>query len=285
MTPTESTHTPSRAAPPPFLSPSSTRVLRTGNAMPVLGLGTWLLTSHTTDWIRHAVGLGYRLIDTSPDYQTQPGIAAALQAIDLPREDFYVVSKVEPQQDTYEATRRALAELRLEFADLMLIHEPPDSGVGAAAWRGLIRARDEGLTRDIGVCSYTTDKLRELAGQTGEMPAVHQIEWSPFGHSLDMLAFCAANDLQLQAYSPLTHGKRLDDARLAGLAGKYGKSPAQLILRWNLQHGVVPLPKSTRADHQRENFDVFDFRIDEADMAAIDALNEHFSALGKLEYL
>jgi len=108
---------------------------------------------------------------------------------------------------------------------------------------------------------------------------------SPFGHSLDMLNFCQANGIVVQAYSPLTRGKRLDDERVAAIAMKYGKTPAQVFLRWNLQHGVVPLPKAYREDHQRQNIAVFDFELDPADMGALDGLNEQFSALDKLEYL
>jgi 2,5-diketo-D-gluconate reductase A len=270
---------------PPLLTNESTRRLRSGNEMPVLGMGTWMLTSHTADAIADAVQLGYRMFDTAADYHTQSGIGAAIRALDYPRDALYIVTKVEPQEDGYEATRRNLEELDLEYADLVLIHEAPERGVGEACWNALLRARDEGFARDIGVCSYKVDQLRELAEKTGEMPAVHQLEWSPFGHSFDMLHFCAANGIQLQAYSPLTHGKRLEDERLVNLARKYQKTPAQLLIRWNLQHGVVPIPKSIRADHRRENLEVFDFDLEAVDVATLDALNERFSALEKLEYL
>lgn len=271
--------------PPPFLTLESTRRLRTGREIPVLGLGTWMLTSHTRDLVANALRLGYRMIDTSGDYHTQPGIGAAIEDLAPPRDEIYVVSKVETDQDTYQSTCRNLDELKLDYLDLVLIHEAPDEGVGEDLWRGLIRARDEGKARDIGVCSYKIAQLQELVDRTGEVPAVHQLEWSPFGHSLDMLNYCAAHEIQVQAYSPLTRGKRLDDERLATIAAKYEKTPAQLILRWNLQHGVVPIPKAGRADHQQENLDVFDFDIEAIDMSTLDGLNEHFSALEKLEYL
>jgi 2,5-diketo-D-gluconate reductase A len=282
----ENMNTPARArVPTPLLTRDSTRLLRSGNAMPILGLGTWMLTSHTAESVANALQLGYRMIDTSGDYLTQPGIGEAIRSQELDREALYIVTKVETDDDGYEATRKNLGELDLEFADLVLIHEAPERGVGEEVWRGLMRAREEGFARDIGVCSYKTSQLQQLAQETGEMPAVHQIEWSPFGHSLDMLNFCSANGIEVQAYSPLTHGKRLDDERLVNVARKHGKTPAQVIIRWNLQHGVVPLPKANRKDHQRENLDVFDFDLDQADMAALDSMNEHFSALEKLEYL
>lgn len=284
-TPIEHASGPLANIPPPLLTLESTRRLRTGREMPVLGLGTWMLTSHTRDLVANALRLGYRMIDTSGDYHTQPGIAVALNELAPPRDEIYITSKVETDQDSYQSTCRNLEELGLEYLDLVLIHEAPEKGVGEDLWRGLIRARDEGKARDIGVCSYKIAQLQELIDITGEVPAVHQLEWSPFGHSLDMLSFCAAHGIQLQAYSPLTRGKRLEDERLARIAAKYEKSPAQLILRWDLQHGVVPIPKSGRADHQQENLEIFDFDIEAIDMATLDGLNERFSALEKLEYL
>jgi 2,5-diketo-D-gluconate reductase A len=267
------------------LSPESNVRLRSGRDMPVLGLGSWMLTTHTAEAVMHAFELGYRMVDTSADYKTQPGIGKAIRLSQAPRESLFVSMKVEENEDGYAATVRNLQELKLAYADLVLIHRAPKTNVGEKVWRGLMRARDEGLTRTIGVCSYKVAQLQALADQTGEMPAVHQLEWSPFGHSLDMLNFCRANDIVVQAYSPLTRGKRLKDERVAAIAIKYGKTPAQVFLRWNLQHGVVPIPKAYREDHQRQNIAVFDFELDPVDMAALDALNEQFSALDKLEYL
>lgn len=253
--------------------------------MPVLGLGTWMLTSHTTEAVQRAIDLGYRMIDTSGDYHTQNGIGRAIRACATPPDQLFVVTKVEPDADAYESTVKNLKEMGLAYADLVLIHRAPDKGVGESEWRGLMHARDEGLARNIGVCSYRVDQLQSLAQATGEMPAVHQIEWSPFGHSLDMLNFCEANDIAVQAYSPLTRGKRLRDERLEEIASSHDKTPAQIILRWDLQHGVAPIPKAYREDHQRENIEVFDFELDAREMAALDALNERYSALEKLDYL
>ena len=267
------------------LTPASVVTLRTGREMPVIGLGTWMLTSHTTESVQHAFELGYCMVDTSSDYMTQPGIGKALRRYDRPRASLFISMKVEPEDNGYEATRRNLEELKLAYVDLVLIHRAPEKGVGEKLWEQLMRARADGLTRDIGVCSYKIAQLKTLAESTGEMPAVHQLEWSPFGHSLDMLSFCRAQEIVLQAYSPLTRGKRLKDERLVEIAGKYGKSPAQVILRWDLQHGVVPIPKAYREDHQRQNLDIFDFALDDIDMGTLDGLNEQFSALEKLDYL
>ena len=267
------------------LTPDSTIALRNGRRMPLLGIGSWMLTTHTAETVQHAFELGYRMVDTSADYHTQPGIARAIHRSDVPRESLFISMKVEENEDGFEATVRNLKELRLAYADLVLIHRAPKTHVGEKVWRGLMRARDEGLARNIGVCSYKIAQIQTLADQTGELPAVQQIEWSPFGHSLDMLNFCSANGIVVQAYSPLTRGKRLKDERLAQIAARYRKTPAQVILRWNLQRGVVPLPKAYREDHQRHNIALFDFELDPHDMATLDGFNEQFSALEKLEYL
>jgi diketogulonate reductase-like aldo/keto reductase len=282
----ETTHHKSPAlAPVEYLGPESTVRLRTGRELPVIGLGTWMLTSHTAAPVQHAFDAGYRMVDTSADYQTQADIGKAIRDYRQTRESLYMAMKVEPEENGYDSTRRNLEELKLDYVDLVLIHRAPEKGVAEKVWEQLLQARTDGMTRDIGVCSYKIDQLKALADNIGEAPAVHQVEWSPFGHSLDMLNYCRSRHIVLQAYSPLTRGKRLGHARLVEVARKYRKTPAQIILRWNLQHGVVPIPKAYREDHQRENLGIFDFMLDEVDMGSLDGLNEHFSALEKLDYL
>jgi 2,5-diketo-D-gluconate reductase A len=208
-----------------------------------------------------------------------------LRDFDGDREDVFIVTKIEETDDAYEATRRNLAELRVDYADLVLIHRPPENGVGEALWQGLRRARRDGLTRDIGVSNYTIEQIEELVYLTGELPVVNQVEWTPFGHSPRMLDFCHDNGIIIQAWSPLTRGNRLNDDKLAAMAARYGRTPAQLLIRWNLQLGVVPLPKANHSNHMRENLSVFDFEISLPDMGKLRALNEHYSALGSLQYV
>lgn len=262
----------------------STVALHTGRRMPLLGLGTWQLTHHTADTIAAALKLGYRLFDTSGDYKTQGGIGDGLRRSNAARDDFYLVTKVEETDNAYEATRRNLRELQLSHADLMLIHRPPPHGAGEELWRGLIRARDEGLTRDIGVSNYSRELIDALIDATGEIPAVNQIEWSPFGHSEEMVRYAARNTIVIQAYSPLTRTKRLDDPTLSQIGAKHRKSSAQILIRWNLQHGVACIPKANEHTHLAENIDVFDFHLSAQDMAALDGLNERYSSLGDLPY-
>lgn len=264
----------------------ATRPLSSGRGHPVLGLGTWKLGDDTAGTVAEALRLGYRLVDTSGDYGTQPGVGEGIRQSGLDRDDIFLVTKVEEDEDAYDATRRNLAELGLDYADLMLIHRPPPSGVGEELWRGLIRARDEGLTRDIGVSNYSVEQLEELVSATGETPAVNQIEWSPFGWSQEMLDYCEENGILVQAWSPITRSERLDDRLLTGIASTYGKTPAQVVLRWHLQLGTVPLPKANSRDHLAENLDVFDFQLDDEHMRQLSDLNQEWSALGdSLQYV
>lgn len=262
----------------------STRLLRSGAKTPLIGLGTWLLDKDTAGTVEAALGLGYRLIDTSGDYGTQRGIGEGLKRAGLPRNEIFIVTKIEETDGAYEATRKNLDELGLDYADLMLIHRPPRTGAGEALWEGLMRARDDRLTRDIGVSNYSIDKIDRLTETSGEKPAVNQIEWSPFGYSARMLADSKARGVVIQAYSPLTRGKRLGDPALGAIAARKGRSPAQILLRWSLQMGTVPLPKANDRGHLKENIAVFDFELSEADMKALGDLNERYSSLGVLPY-
>jgi len=268
-----------------LLTPESCHLLPSGNQMPLLGLGTWHLSHHTVNSLCSALRMGYRMIDTSADYHTQRGIGEAIKACDADRDDLYIITKVDPDEDGYEATRRNLAQMKLNYADLVLIHRPPKEGLHEKAWDGLRRAKRDGLVHDIGVSSYSIHQIEELVYRSGEMPAVNQIEWTPFGHSPSLLDFCRDNGILIQSWSPLTRAERLNDDRISGMAARYGKTPAQLLLRWNLQQGVVPLPKANHVQHQRDNLSVFDFEITTADMIKLGSFNEHYSALGRLLYI
>lgn len=264
----------------------STRLpLRTGRQMPVMGLGTWLLTDRTAATVEAALEAGYRMIDTAVDYGSQPGIGDAIRNSRLPRDEIYLVTKIEEDDDPLGGIERDLNEMGLEYADLTLIHRPPRVGPGEALWRGLIEAQERGLVRDIGVSNYSADMVDALADSTGTMPVVNQIEWTPFGHDLALFEHHDERDIVIQAYSPLTRGELLKDDTLAEVAKAYGKTPAQILIRWNLQHGTVPLPKANQADHFRENLAVFDFELSDEHMERLDRLDRNYSALGGLPYI
>lgn len=264
---------------------SSTLPLHTGRSMPVIGLGTWQLTDDTSASVAEALRLGYRMIDTSSDYGTQPGVGEAIGQCDLPREDIFLVTKVEEDDKAFEATREYINEMGRKYADLILIHRPPQEDAGRELWQGLIKARDEGLARDIGVSNYSIAQINDLVNATGQTPVVNQIEWSPFGWSTEMLDYCNERGIIIQAYSPLTRSSRLGDEKLAEVAAQYGKTPAQILIRWNIQLGIVPLPKANQKKHMEENLGVFDFEISEEHMSTLGQFNERYSALGSLPYV
>ncbi len=253
--------------------------------MPVMGLGTWQLTQDTTETVAYAMDIGYRLIDTSSDYGTQPGIGVAFKSSTVKRNELFIVTKVEETDDTYHRALSSLEELDMDYVDLLLIHRPPLVGAGEDLWEGLIKARSEGLTRDIGVSNYSIDLIETLIAKSGETPAVNQIEWSPFGYSQEMYDYYEDNQIIIQAYSPLTRTNRIDDVTLNQIAQKYSKSPAQILIRWNLQRGTCPIPKANQKNHVEENINVFDFEINNEDMGTLNNLNEHYSALGSLAYV
>jgi diketogulonate reductase-like aldo/keto reductase len=273
-----------QTAEPVALAPETSRILPSGNRMPLLGLGTWELQVHTAETVCRALELGFRMLDSSPAYHTQRGIGDAIRACGFERHDIYVITQVDPLGDTYAALHKNLLQLKVDYADLVLFHLPDGDDTGEMAWQGLRRAKRDGLTHDIGVSGYTIDAVEELVYRTGEMPAVNQIEWSPFGHSPRMLDFCLDNHIVIQARSPLTRATRLNDDKVTAMAARYGKTPAQLLIRWNLQLGVVPLPKANHVQHLRDNLSVFDFEIVPLDMARLNALNEHYSVRRGLAY-
>jgi diketogulonate reductase-like aldo/keto reductase len=249
--------------------------------MPGIGLGTWKLTENTAGIVTEALEMGYRLIDTSGDYGTQPGVGEGIRRSNANRKDLYLTTKVEETDDAYEAAVHNLDELGLGYADLMLIHRPPRYGAGEDLWEGLMRAKDEGLTRDIGVSNYSIEQMQTLMDKFDEAPAVNQIEWSPFGYSKEMLAFCHKNDIIIQAYSPLTRGTQMEGQDIENIAAAHDKTPAQVMLRWAVQMGVVPIPKANHVDHLAENLDIFDFELSREDMDKLNALNRDYSALGR----
>ena len=257
--------------------------LATGIQIPALGLGTWELRGGAQT-VSIALGLGYRQIDTSGDYGTQPAVGKAIRESRVPRDDIFLVTKVEETEDGYEATKDRLRELGLERADLVLIHRPPPTGAGESLWEGLIRARQEGLTREIGVSNYSIEQVDAVTSATGERPAVNQIEWSPFGHSAAMLRQCRDRDVLIQAYSPLTRTERLDDPVLTEIGDQHAKTPAQVLIRWNIQLGTNPLPKASTREHLEENIAVFDFELSDDEMDRLSGLNERYSALAGLAY-
>lgn len=259
----------------------STVTLRGGVEMPMLGLGVWLAApgAETRNAVAAALAAGYRHVDTARAYRNEADVGAALRASDLRRRDLFVTTKLWNTDHGYDRALRAidasLGSLGLEQVDLYLVHWPVE-GLRGETWRAMEKILADGKARAIGVSNYTVRHLDELLGRAKVPPAVNQVEFSPFLNQRPLLAHCRRNGIQLEAYGPLVRGQRMDDPVLARVARKHGRTPAQVLLRWGLQHELVVIPKSVHAERIRENAELYGFALDAEDMAALGALDEGY---------
>ena len=257
--------------------PSTT--LNNGVAMPVLGLGVYKSRPgrETRDAVRWALEYGYRHIDTARVYRNEADVGAALKASGLAREDLFVVTKLRNADQGYDRTKRGLAEslrdLGTDYVDLYLMHWPV-TGKRLESWRAMEELLADGRCRAIGVSNFTVAHLEELLATAAVVPAVNQVELSPFLYQRELLDLCGRHGIQVEAYSPLTRGRRLTDARLTDIARQHAKTPAQVLIRWALQHRLVAIPKSVRRERIAENRDVFVFELSAEEMAQLDGLDE-----------
>jgi methylglyoxal/glyoxal reductase len=252
--------------------------LNNGVDMPWLGLGVWQTKEggEVVSAVKAAIGSEYRSIDTASAYRNEEGVGKGIKESGVNRADLFVTTKVWNGDQGYDQTIQAFeasrAKLGLEYIDLYLIHWPV-KGKYNATWKALERLYDEGLVRAIGVSNFQQHHLEDVLGSGNVSPAVNQVEFHPLLQQLKLREFCKQNRIQLEAWSPLMQG-HLDLPVLKRLAEKYGKSPAQIVLRWDLQKQVVTIPKSIRAERIHENASIFDFTLNEEDVALIDGLNE-----------
>jgi diketogulonate reductase-like aldo/keto reductase len=248
--------------------------IRPGIEMPVVGLGVYEIpegreVEQAVEW---ALEAGYRHIDTAQGYGNEAGVGRGLEASGIPREDVFLTTKFAPSRTDPEAElERSLDRLGVERVDLYLVHSP--RGGPKWAWPGMERALERGLTRSIGVSNFGVGQLDKLVGSCTVCPAVNQIQFSPFQYRRRLAEACRGHGIALEAYSPLTRGADLDHPTVGEIAGRVGRSPAQVLLRWGLQRDAIVIPKSTHRDRIRENFDLFDFTIGDGDMARLDALD------------
>jgi diketogulonate reductase-like aldo/keto reductase len=245
-----------------------------GVRMPLLGLGTWQSRGRACEAaVSRALEVGYRHIDTARAYRNEAEVGRALAASGVPREDVFVTTKMWPDRAgrERETLDESLTALDLDYVDLWLIHWPPDGRARPDVWERFVEARADGLARAVGVSNYSVAQLDELLDATGAMPSVNQVEWGPALHDGGTLGEHRRRGVQLEGYSPLKTTD-LRNRRLAAVAEAHGVTPAQVVIRWHLQHEIVVIPKSANPERIAENADVFAFSLGEEEMAAIDAL-------------
>ena len=254
--------------------------LSDGHLIPQLGLGVWQISAgKTADVVLAALEAGYRHIDTASAYGNEESVGTAIRMSGIPRESIFVTTKLwnSDHGNPERALDTSLRKLKMDYVDLYLIHFPVRQR--RQSWRALEALQRKGKTRSIGVSNFTIAHLRELLAESETVPAVNQVEFHPYLYQQDLLAFCQAKEIVIEAYSPLTHGERLKDPRLVAIAKKYSssktKSTAQILIRWALQHGLAVIPKSSDRRRILENADVFDFEISEDDMRLLDSFNEN----------
>ncbi|MEK5069202.1 aldo/keto reductase [Sporosarcina sp. FSL K6-1508] len=262
----------------------STTTLNNGVNMPWLGLGVFKVEEgqELVDAVKTAISHGYRSIDTAAIYGNEvgvgQGIRKALEETGIVRDDLFITSKVWNSELGYDTTiaayEESLIKLGLDYLDLYLIHWPV-AGKYKEAWRALETLYKEGRVKAIGVSNFQIHHLEKLMKDAEIKPMVNQVEYHPRLTQKDLQAFCQQYGIQLEAWSPLMQGELLDNAELQEIAKKYNKSVAQIILRWDLQNGVVTIPKSTKEHRIVENASVFDFELTADDMRSIDSLNQN----------
>ena len=248
-----------------------------GVTMPMVGFGTWRLRGNAAyEPVRYALQAGYRHLDTATMYRNEAGVGRAIRDSGVDRADIFITTKLPPgnagrEQATIDSSLR---DLGTDHVDLWLIHWPPGRGASARVWEQFIKIRDAGLTRAIGVSNYSPAQIDELARTTGERPAVNQIPWSIPQYDPGLLAAHGERGVQVEGYSSLK-GTNLRDRTIAEIAGRHAAEPAQVVLRWHLQHGIVVIPKSSHQDRIASNFALSGFSLDGAEMARLDALSRH----------
>ncbi|MDQ3076231.1 MAG: aldo/keto reductase [bacterium] len=262
--------------------------LNNGVEMPVIGFGTYKIPEgeEVENAVKWAFNAGYRMIDTAKIYKNEEGVGRAIKQYGLLREEFFITTKVwnedQGYENTLEAIDQSLKKLGLAYVDLYLVHWPTaDPEVNKSinkreeTWKAMEEIYKSGKAKAIGVSNYTMSHLREMEEYATIMPAVNQVEFNPFLYQEGLLNYCKKNNIVLEAYCPLARAKRLEEKHIVEIAKKYNKTPAEIFIRWSLQRGAVPIPKSVHKDRIKENIDVFDFELSEEDMKLLDRLDEN----------
>jgi diketogulonate reductase-like aldo/keto reductase len=254
--------------------------LNNGANIPAIGFGTWQIEDgeESKNAVLEAVKAGYRLIDTAKIYGNEKSVGQAIKESGIDRKEFFITTKLWNSDQGYDSALIAFDEsmerLGLDYLDLYLIHWPATEKRGES-WKALQEIFASGRAKAIGVSNYMARHLEELLADSGVVPAVNQIEFHPFIYQeqKEALEFCKQKDIVVEAYSPLARARQMENATLHGIAERHGKTPAQVMLRWAIQHGTVPIPKSENPERIRQNLKVFDFELADEEMETINRLS------------
>jgi 2,5-diketo-D-gluconate reductase A len=254
--------------------------------IPQVGLGVWQTSESVAGpAVQVALLAGYRHVDTAEIYENERGVGEGIRASGIAREDIFVTTKLWNEAQGFDSTLKAfdgsLSRLGLDYIDLYLIHWPsPRRGLYVDTWRAFIRLKEEGRVRSIGVSNFEAEHLKRITGETGVVPVLNQIELHPRFQQRKLREVHAKLGIDTQSWSPLGRGTLLSDPTIGTIAARYRRTPAQVIIRWHLDSGLIVNPKSVTPSRIAENFDVFDFGLDDADMAAIAKLNSSDGRIG-----
>ena len=251
------------------------RKLADGNELPLLGLGVWQVEpgAETERSVRSALELGYRHIDTAQAYGNEESVGRALADSGVPRAEVFLTTKFYPGSDDPEAeAEKSVSRLGVDQVDLYLVHWP--GGGPTWAWHGMQRAREQGYARSIGISNFSAREVDAVLAEADSPPVVNQVQFSPFQYRRALLEHCERHDIVLEPYSTLGTGRNLGDSRVAEIAERHGRTPAQVLLRWCVQRRLPVIPKSTKRERIEENGRIFDFELSDADMRDLDALDE-----------
>lgn len=257
-----------------------TTTLHNGVKMPWFGLGVFKVKegSEVVESVKAAIKNGYKSIDTAAVYQNEEGVGQAIKEAGVPREELFITTKVWNADQGYESTLKAfetsMEKLGLEYLDLYLIHWPV-AGKYNDTWKALEKLYKDGRVRAIGVSNFHIHHLKDLLENAEIKPMVNQVEYHPHLAQTELLEYCKAEGIQMEAWSPLKQGELLSEPTITEIAEKHSKSPAQVILRWDLQNGVVTIPKSIKEHRIIENADIFDFELSKEDMDRLNSLNKN----------